>query len=72
MAELGFLPAYENDLYRTADQLILVDHALQLSIAWEFFDLARYYRDLSSILAHRFNPDPVTCLAFDVVMLLFR
>ncbi len=72
MTEIGFFPAYVNDLYRTADQLILVDHALQMSIAWKFLDLGFRYGDLSSILAHRFNPDPVTCLAFDVVMLLFR
>jgi len=72
VAESGFLPADVNDLNRAADQLVLVDYALQLSIAWKFFDLACYYRDLSSIPAHRFDPDLVTCLAFDVFVVHFR
>lgn len=72
MAELGFFTADVNDPNDTTDQLILVDYALQLSIAWKLFDLAFNYRDLSSILAHRFNPDSVTCLSFDVDTLLLR
>lgn len=72
MAESGFFPADVNDLYRTADQLVLVNYALQLSVAWKLLDLALRYRDLSSIMAHRFNPDSVTCLSFDVVTFLFR
>ena len=72
MAEHGFFTADENDFYRRADQLILIDYALQLPIAWKLFDLACHNRDLSSIVAHRFDPDPVTCLSFDVVVMLFR
>ena len=72
MAKHGFFPADVNDFYRTADQLILVDYALQLSIARKLFDLACHYNDLSSILAHRFDLDPITCLAFDVVTFHFR
>lgn len=71
MAEPGFLPADVNDLYRTADQLVFVDYALQMSIARKLLDLALRYRDLSSILAHRFDPDSVTCLAFDVIAFHF-
>lgn len=71
MAEDGFLPAYENDLYRTANQFIFVDHPLQLPITRELLDLAILDRDLSSILALRFDPDPVACLSFDVVIGLF-
>lgn len=72
MAEHGFFPADVNDLYRRADQLILIDYALQLSIAWKFFDLACHHRDLSSIVAHCFDPDSITCLSFDVIIMLFR
>lgn len=72
MAEPCFLTADVNDLNRTPDQLILVKQALKLSVAWELFDLAWHYADLSSILADRFYSDPVTRLAFDVVTLFFR
>jgi len=72
MAEPGFLPADVNDPNGTADQLILVDYALQMFIARKLHDLAFNYRDLNSILAHRFNPDPVTRLPLDVVTFLFR
>lgn len=71
MAEPGFFPADVNDFYRTADQLVLVDYALQVPITWKFFDLAFQYRDLSSIVAHRFDLDSVTCLSFDVITFLF-
>jgi len=72
MAEPGFLPADVNDPNGTADQLIFVDYALQLSIARKLLDLVFNSQDLSSILAHRFNPDPVTRLPLDVITFLFR
>ena len=40
MAETGFLPADENDPDGTTEQLVFVDHALQLSIAYKLRDLA--------------------------------
>ena len=39
MTEPGFLPAYENDPDGTADQLVFIDHALQVFIAYKLRDL---------------------------------